>query len=93
MSTITLTLEVSDDLAEFLKDPANNAQVTAALAAIFGTSTGDQDDDPNAWYENLTPEQRERHLEELRASLADADAGRMVNGRAAIQRIREKYVR
>ena len=91
MSTITLTLEVSDDLAALLAEPGNRAEAAAALAAHFGTSLGDKDEDPNAWYDDLTPEEREEHLAGLRASIARADAGNLTPVDVVHQRIREKY--
>ena len=85
----TITLEVSDDLAALLAEPKNRAEAAAALAAYFGTSLGD--DDPDAWYRRLTPEQREKYLAELRASIASAEAGNTTPGEIVHQRLREKY--
>ena len=91
MSTITLTLEVSDELATLLAEPKRRAEAAAALAAHFGTSTGDDQNEPDTWFENLTPEEQDRHLARVDESLAAIDAGRTVPGHVVHQRLREKY--
>ena len=46
MSTVTLTLEVPDDVAAVLQIPANRAEAVALLTARFATaSISDQDEE------------------------------------------------
>ena len=93
----TITLEVPDELLGRIRAKAKDAGqdsdafAVAAILAWLDTLEADEQPDPNAWFDSLTPDQRERHMAQVEESLAAIDAGRTVPGDVVHQRLRQKH--
>lgn len=93
MSTITLTLELPDALAQMLTQMPLETRHRFAVAAItHALEEGREDADAaQRWYDGMPAEERARYDAEIDASLANIDAGKVTPVETVHERIRRKY--